>query len=79
MQDSEDRLIATDGHFVFEFEIQMEPELQNLFDEKNTAFYFIRFCYSLPKLSVDEDILASVPQLLTNKLPIYEYEKNESN
>jgi len=27
MQDSEDRLIATDGRFVFEFEIQMEPEL----------------------------------------------------
>jgi hypothetical protein len=39
----------------------MEPELQNLFDEKNTAFYFLRFCFSLPKLSGDEEVLASVP------------------
>jgi hypothetical protein len=39
----------------------MEPELQNLFDDKNTAFYFLRFCFSLPKLSGDEEVLSAVP------------------
>lgn len=30
----------------------------------------------MPKLSCDPDILEKVPKLLTNKLPLFEVEKN---
>lgn len=40
------------------------------------SFYFLRFCISIEKLSLDPDILEKIPQLLTNKLPLFEFEKN---
>ncbi len=40
------------------------------------SFFFMRFCISLDRLSVDPEILEKIPQLLTNKLPLFEFEKN---
>lgn len=40
------------------------------------SYYFLRFCISLDKLAADPDILEKIPQLLTNKLPLFEFEKN---
>lgn len=37
----------------------------------------MRFCFSLPKLANDEEILSQIPHTLTNKLPLFEYLKNE--
>jgi hypothetical protein len=30
----------------------------------------------LERLAVDQDILEKIPQLLTNKLPLFEFDKN---
>ncbi len=40
------------------------------------TFFFVRFCISLERLAVDQDILEKIPQLLTNKLPLFEFDKN---
>lgn len=40
------------------------------------AYYFMRFCFSMRKLAVDPEILDKVPKLLTNKLPLFEVEKD---
>ena len=40
------------------------------------AFYFLRFCISIDKLAADTEILEKIPQLLTNKLPLFEFDKN---
>lgn len=48
----------------------------DLFHKNNLSYYFLRFCISLDKLAIDPDILEKIPQLLTNKLPLFEFEKN---
>ena len=56
--------------------MEFEPELTDLFNKTNMSFFFMRFCISLDRLSVDPEILEKIPQLLTNKLPLFEFEKN---
>ena len=65
-----------DGQVAFVMRMELEPELMELFDRQNMSYYFMRFCFSMPKLSVDPDILEKIPKLLTNKLPLFEVEKN---
>lgn len=40
------------------------------------SYFFVRFCVSLERLVVDPEILEKIPQMLTNKLPLFEFEKN---
>ena len=40
------------------------------------SYYFMRFCFSMHRLAIDPDILDKVPKLLTNKLPLFEVEKD---
>lgn len=61
---------------VFIFRIEYEPELTDLFSKTNMSYFFLRFCISLDRLAIDPDILEKIPQLLTNKLPLFEFEKN---
>jgi hypothetical protein len=56
--------------------MDFEPELSELFGKSNMSFFFVRFCISLERLAVDQDILEKIPQLLTNKLPLFEFDKN---
>jgi hypothetical protein len=56
--------------------MEFEPELTDIFNKTNMSFFFMRFCISLDRLSVDPEILEKIPQLLTNKLPLFEFEKN---
>jgi hypothetical protein len=65
-----------DGQVVFVMRMELEPELMELFDRQNMAYYFMRFCFSMRKLAVDPEILDKVPKLLTNKLPLFEVEKD---
>jgi len=59
--------------------MDLESELTSLFTKGNMSFYFTRFCISLDKVSVDPEILEKIPQLLTNKLPLFEFDKNAEN
>lgn len=56
--------------------MDFEPELTELFGKSNMCYFFVRFCISVDRLIVDSDILEKIPQLLTNKLPLFEFEKN---
>lgn len=56
--------------------MQFEPELSELFGKMNMSSFFVRFCVSLEKLVVDPEILEKIPHMLTNKLPLFEFEKN---
>jgi hypothetical protein len=58
-------------------DITLQSELNELFSDSNTSFYYLRFCFSMKCLAEDEDILEKVPYLLTNKLPLFEFMKNE--
>ena len=37
----------------------------------------MRFCFSMKSLSRDHETLSKIPQLLTSKLPICEFDKNQ--
>lgn len=77
MHPSEEKFIITDGAGVcMLFRMDFEPELTDLFGKSNMSYFFVRFCISLDRLVVDPDILEKIPQLLTNKLPLFEFEKN---
>jgi hypothetical protein len=65
-----------DGQVAYVMRIELEPELTELFDRKNMAYFFMRFCFSMRKLASDPEILEKIPKLLTNKLPLFEVEKN---
>ena len=56
--------------------MEYEPELSELFGKANMCYFFVRFCVSLDRLVVDPDILEKIPQMLTHKLPLFEFEKN---
>lgn len=58
------------------FNIDYEPEFSDLFSKQNIAYFFLRFCISLDRLAVEPDILERIPQLLTSRLPLFEFEKN---
>ena len=77
MHPNMEAFIVYDHYAAFIMRLELEPELSELFDRKNTSYYFIRFCLSMSTLSKDQDILEKVPQLLTSKLPLFEFEKNE--
>ena len=77
MHPNMEAFIVYDYYIAFVMRLELEPELSELFDRKNTSYYFIRFCLSMTALSKDQDILEKVPQLLTSKLPLFEFEKNE--
>jgi hypothetical protein len=64
-----------DGQVAFVMRMELEPELTELFDRQNMSYYFIRFCLSMKKLASEPDILEKIPKLLTNKLPLFEMEK----
>eukprot|EP00347_Sterkiella_histriomuscorum_P020361 403338103 len=76
MHPYEESIIISDGQMVFIFRIEFEPELTDLFSKTNMSYFFLRFCISLDRLAIDPDILEKIPQLLTNKLPLFEFEKN---
>jgi hypothetical protein len=55
-----------------------ESEIEGLFTgTANQSFYYLRFCLSLPQLARSDEILENIPYLLTNKLPLFEFQKNE--
>lgn len=60
----------------FLFNIDYEPEISQLFSKENMPFFFLRFCISLDKLAVEPEILERIPQLLTSRLPLFEFDKN---
>jgi hypothetical protein len=64
-----------DGQVAFVMRMELEPELTELFDRQNMSYYFMRFCLSMKKLASEPDILEKIPKLLTNKLPLFEMEK----
>ena len=76
MHPFEEAFLISDGQLTFIFRMEFEPELTDLFSKQNMSFFFVRFCISLDRLAVDQDILEKIPQLLTNKLPLFEFEKN---
>ena len=76
MHSFEESFLISDGQICFLFRMEFEPELTDLFNKANMSFFFLRFCISLDRLAVDPDILEKIPQLLTNKLPLFEFEKN---
>ena len=57
--------------------LELEPELTELFERNNMSFYFMRFCFSMQSLVRDPEIMDKIPQLLTSKLPLFEFEKNQ--
>jgi len=65
-----------DGQVAFVMRMELEPELTELFERKNMSYYFMRFCFSMQRLATDPEILDKVPKLLTNKLPLFEVEKD---
>ena len=77
MHASDEAFTIYDGQVAFVMRLELEPELMELFDKQNMCYYFTRFCFSMQKLKIDNEILEKVPQLLTSKLPIYEFEKND--
>jgi hypothetical protein len=78
MHPHDEAFLITDGHSVcFTFQMEFESEMSELFGKgSNMSFFFVRFCISLERLVVDQDILEKIPHLLTNKLPLFEFEKN---
>lgn len=77
MHPREESFLVTDGNQVcFSFRMDFEPELSELFGKENMSFFFVRFCISLERLVVDPEILDKIPQMLTNKLPLFEFDKN---
>ena len=77
MHPSEEAFTIYDGQCAFVLKMELEPELMELFNKQNMCYYFTRFCFSMQKLSVNNEILQKIPQLLTSKLPVFEYEKND--
>lgn len=70
-------LYDSNGLLLYSFNIDFESELTDLFPKgPNLSYFFLRFCMSLDRLSLDPEILEKIPQLLTNKLPLFEFEKN---
>ena len=41
--------------------MEFEPELTDLFRKDNMSFFFLRFCISLERLAIDQDILEKIP------------------
>lgn len=78
MSQDQNRFILKGEHRFFVFSIQLQKDLDNIFVGQNTSFAFIRFCMSLERLANDEDVLESLPQLLTSKLPLFEFQKNQT-
>ena len=77
MHSKEEQFLITDGnHVCFNLRMDFEPELSELFGKSNMSYFFVRFCISLERLAVDPEILEKIPQLLTNKLPLFEFDKN---
>lgn len=76
MHPYEDTILIYDDQMCFFFKIEFQQHLTDLFSKKNLAYYFLRFCISQSKLANDADILEKIPQLLTNKLPLFEFDKN---
>ena len=78
MHHSEEQFLISDSGLsvCFHFRMDFEPELSEMFGKTNMSFFFVRFCISLERLVVDQEILEKIPQLLTNKLPLFEFEKN---
>ena len=77
MHPSEDAFIVYSGSVAYIMQLELEPELEELFDKGNKNYYFMRFCFSMKSLSRDQETLQKIPQLLTSKLPICEFEKNQ--
>ena len=77
MHPSEDAFIVYSGSVAYIMQLELEPELEELFDKENKNYYFMRFCFSMKSLSRDQETLQKIPQLLTSKLPICEFEKNQ--
>ncbi len=69
--------MALNEETVMTLNIALSSELNELFNESNTSFYYLRFCFSMECLSEDQEMLEKVPYLLTNKLPLFEFMKNE--
>jgi hypothetical protein len=61
MHPFEEAFLISDGHLCFIFRMEFEPELTDLFSKTNMSFFFVRFCISLDRLSVDPDILEKIP------------------
>ena len=76
MHPIEEAFIIYSGKIAFLMQLEFEPELQELFDQENKSYYFMRFCFSMKSLSKDQETLQKIPQLLTSKLPICEFDKN---
>ena len=77
MHPNEEAFIVYNGQVAFVMQLELEPELQELFDHENKSYYFMRFCFSMRVLSKDQETLQKIPQLLTSKLPICEFDKNQ--
>jgi hypothetical protein len=57
----EETMLISDGQLCFIFRIEFEPELTDLFSKQNMSFFFVRFCISMERLAVDQDILEKIP------------------
>ena len=77
MHPSEEAFIVYSGCVVYLMQLELEPEMQELFDQENKNYYFMRFCFSMKSLARDQETLQKIPQLLTSKLPICEFDKNQ--
>lgn len=76
MHPSEEAFIIYSGSVAYVMQLELEPELSELFDHENKSYFFMRFCFSMKNLARDQETLAKIPQLLTSKLPICEFDKN---
>jgi hypothetical protein len=63
MHHSEEQFLISDSgiSMCFNFKMEFEPELSELFGKSNMSFFFVRFCISLERLAVDQDILEKIP------------------
>jgi hypothetical protein len=57
MHPSEEAFIIYSGSVAYVMQLELEPELSELFDQENKSYYFMRFCFSMKSLSKDQETL----------------------
>jgi len=53
MHPTEEAFIIYNGAIAYLMELELEPELEEMFDHENKSYYFMRFCFSMKSLSKD--------------------------
>ncbi len=57
MHPSEEAFIVYSGTIAYIMQLELEPEIDQLFEQENKNYYFMRFCFSMKSLSRDQETL----------------------